>query len=246
MKKVVIIDDEPLARNIVSDYLRNAQGLEVVAECNNGFEGIKAIQQHRPDLVFLDIQMPKINGFEMLELLDELPPVIFATAYDEFAIQAFEKNAVDYLLKPFSRERFNTAIEKWKKKNESEVQQNVQAVLQQGLKQPEERSRVVVRNNGEISIVPVQDIHYIEAFDDYVKIFTGSTFYLKKKTMNYYEETLDASKFFRIHRSYIIQLDQLARIEALEKNSWIVLLRSGKRLPLSRSAYAKLKLQLGI
>jgi two-component system LytT family response regulator len=247
MKKLVLIDDEPLARSIVLEYLAGRDDIEVVAECSNGFEGVKAIQQHQPDLVILDIQMPKINGFEMLELLDKLPSVIFATAFDEFAIKAFENNAVDYLLKPFSKERFDKALDKWSGKRTEPVRQdNLQAVLEHPLKQPEEKNRIVVRTNGEISIIPVHDLHYIEAFDDYVKLFTKDNYFLKKKTMSYYEETLDSETFFRAHRSFIINLNELARIEPLEKNSFLALLRSGRKIPLSRTGYARLKEKLGI
>ena len=248
MKKVVIIDDEPLARSIVIEYLQSQPDMEVVAECNNGYEGVKAIIQHKPDLVFLDIQMPKINGFEMLELLDTIPPVIFATAFDEYAIKAFEANAVDYLLKPFSMERFNTAMTRWQEKagKEKGMEKNIKNLLENSDKQTEEKSRIVVKTNSEITIVPVHDIFYIEAYDDYVKIFTKDNYYLKKKTMNYYEQVLDTSQFFRVHRSYIINLQQLTRIEPMEKNSYIALLKSGKKIPLSRPGYAKLKEKLGV
>ncbi|MDI1353861.1 MAG: response regulator [bacterium] len=248
MKKVVIIDDEPLARSLVLEYLANRNDLQVVAECNNGYEGIKAIQQHQPDLIFLDIQMPKINGFEMLELLDELPSVIFATAFDEYAIKAFEANAVDYLLKPFSKERFDLALHKWQNKSmtATDPEKSIAELLQTSEKQPEERHRIVVRNNAEISIIPVQNIHYIEAYDDYLKIFTKDSYFLKKKTMSYYEQVLDPSLFFRTHRSFIINLNELTRIEPLEKNTYIALLRSGKKIPLSRTGYQKLKEKLGI
>ncbi|PBQ32550.1 DNA-binding response regulator [Sphingobacteriaceae bacterium] len=248
MKKIVIIDDEPLARSIVVEYLQNHPDVEVVSECNNGYEGVKAILQHKPDLIFLDIQMPKINGFEMLELLDTLPPVIFATAFDEYAIKAFEANAVDYLLKPFSKERFNTAISKWltKSKDEKTPDKGMQNLLENSEKQADEKNRIVVKTNSEISIVPVTDVHYIEAYDDYVKIFTKDTYFLKKKTMNYYEQVLDPLQFFRVHRSFIINLQQLTRIEPLEKNSYIALLKSGKKIPLSRPGYYKLKEKLGI
>jgi len=247
MKKIVIIDDEPLARSVVVEYLKGRNGFEIVSECNNGFEGVKAIQTHKPDLVFLDIQMPKINGFEMLELLDELPNVIFATAFDEYAIRAFEKNAVDYLLKPFSKERFNSALDKWMDKMKSNTtSKGLSEIIQSSGKQPDEKSRVVVRSNGEISIVPTNEIHYIEAYDDYVKLFTKDNYFLKKKTMNYYEEILDTNHFFRTHRSFIINLNELTRIEPLEKNTYLALLRSGKKIPLSRTAYHKLKEKLGI
>jgi two-component system, LytTR family, response regulator len=247
MKKVVIIDDEPLARSIVVEYLQDHKDIDVVAECNNGYEGVKAIMQHKPDLIFLDIQMPKITGFEMLELLDTLPQVIFATAFDEFAIKAFEANAVDYLLKPFSKERFKLALDKWRAKAESSSQEKkIQNLLDTAEKRVEEKDRIVVKTNSEISIVPVNEVFYLEAYDDYVKIFTKDDYYLKKKTMNYYEEVLDPSQFFRAHRSFIINLQQLTRIEPLEKNSYVALLKSGKKIPLSRSAYSKLKEKLGI
>lgn len=247
MKKIVIIDDEPLARSIVAEYIGSFKDLEVVAECNNGYEGVKAIHQHKPDLIFLDIQMPKINGFEMLELLDAIPPVIFTTAFDEYAIKAFEANAVDYLLKPFSKDRFKDAVEKWLFKASSASQEkSIRSLIESSDKQADEKNRIVVKTNSEISIVPVAEVFYIEAYDDYVKIFTKDTYYLKKKTMNYYEEVLDPSQFFRAHRSFIINLQQLTRIEPLEKNTYVALLKSGKKVPLSRSAYSKLKEKLGI
>lgn len=246
MKKVVIIDDEVLARNILKEYLHKIPNLELVAECNNGYEGLKAIQMHKPDLIILDIQMPKINGFEMLELVDELPSVIFATAFDEFAIKAFEANAIDYLLKPFSEQRFNQALDKWLKAYQNNGQPKKIKQLIEEPKLSEEKTRIVVKNNNDISIVPVSDIHYIEAYDDYVKIFTQQSYFLKKQTMNYYESVLDASSFFRTHRSYIINLSQLTRIEPLEKNTYLALLKSGKKIPLSRSSYLKLKTRLGI
>jgi two-component system LytT family response regulator len=244
MKKIVIIDDEPLARSIVAEYLKAHTDLELVAECNNGYEGLKAIMQHKPDLIFLDIQMPKINGFEMLEILDERPPVIFTTAFDEFAIKAFEANALDYLLKPFEKTRFDDALKKWKEQKTSE--KGIDALIENTNKQPEEKNRIVVRNGGDIQIVPTSDIVYIEAYDDYVKIFTKDSYYLKKKTMTYYEETLDPSVFFRTHRSFIINLQQLTKIEPLEKNTFVAILKNGKKIPLSRSGYSKIKDLLGI
>jgi len=248
MNKVVIIDDEHLARSIVMEYLRQHKDYEVVAECNDGFEGVKAIQQHKPDLIFLDIQMPKINGFEMLELLDLLPSVIFTTAFDEYAIKAFEANAIDYLLKPFSDQRFDAAIKKWeaRKDEQSPAKNGITQLLDQSEKQPEEKNRIVVRTNNEIRIVPVSDIFYIEAYDDYVKIFTSDNYYLKKKTMAYYEHILDTTAFIRTHRSFIINLQQLTKIEPQEKNNYVALLKNGKKIPLSRTGYIKLKERLGI
>jgi two-component system LytT family response regulator len=248
MEKIVIIDDEPLARSIVGEYLREYPGLQVMAECNNGYEGVKAILQHKPTLIFLDIQMPKINGFEMLELLDAIPPVIFTTAFDEYAIKAFEANAVDYLLKPFSKERFRLAVSRWQAMAAEgrSPEKPIRQLLEHQDKQAEGHHRIVVKNNSEITIVPVSEVAYIEAYDDYVKIFTTDTYHLKKKTMSYYEQVLDPALFLRVHRSFIINLRQLTRIEPLEKNTYVALLRSGKRIPLSRTGYARLKEKLGI
>jgi two-component system, LytTR family, response regulator len=246
MNKVVIIDDEPLARSLVVEYLQQHPSIEIAAECNDGFQGVKAIMQHKPDLIFLDIQMPKINGFEMLELLDSTPSVIFTTAFDEYAIKAFEANAIDYLLKPFSKERFDLAIQKWNDKKNTSSEKNIQTLLENTTKQPDEKNRIVVKNGSDIRIVPMADVMYIEAYDDYVKIFTKDTYYLKKKTMNYYEQVLDSSHFFRTHRSFIINLQELTKIEPLEKNTYVVLLKNGKRIPLSRTGYSKLKETLGV
>jgi two-component system LytT family response regulator len=244
MIKTVLIDDEPLARSITREYLQSYPQIEIVQECNDGFEGVKAITQYKPDLVFLDIQMPKINGFEMLELLDPCPQVIFTTAFDEYAIKAFEAHAIDYLLKPFSKERFDKAMQKWL----SQHQQDAPAVksIPEEIRQPEERNRVVVREGGNIRIIPITEIQYIEAYDDYVKIFTAKEMFLKKKTMSFYENMLDVNQFVRVHRSYIIQLSQLTRIEPLEKDSHVALLKSGTRIPLSKTGYIKLKSILGL
>lgn len=244
MIKTVLIDDEPLARSIVLEYLQQYPEIKVMQECNDGFEGVKAIAQHKPDLIFLDIQMPKINGFEMLELLEQPPSVIFTTAFDEYAIKAFESHAIDYLLKPFSRERFDKAMQKW-------LQQHTQAkapkaLLTEDVRQPEERNRIVVREGSNIRIVPVHEVHYIEAYDDYVKIFTQKEMFLKKKTMSFYEKSLDESQFVRVHRSYLLNLQQLTRIEPLEKDTYLALLKSGAKVPLSKSGYAKLKGVLGL
>jgi two-component system LytT family response regulator len=246
MNKVIIIDDEPLARLIVSEYLQDVKDIEIVAECNDGFEGMKAIAQHQPALIFLDIQMPKINGFEMLELLPSPPAVIFTTAFDEYAIRAFETNAVDYLLKPFSKERFDLALEKWASKTSVAAKQNLQNFIENQIKQPEERNRIVVKKGTDIRILPVEEIYFIEAYDDYVKIFVKDSYYLKKKTMNYYEQVLNESTFVRVHRSFIINLNHLTKIEAMEKNSYVAILKNDTRIPISRNSYSKLKSVLGL
>jgi two-component system LytT family response regulator len=247
MIKTVIIDDEPLARSIVIEYLQSYPEVEVVQECNNGYEGLKAIQQHKPDLIFLDIQMPKISGFEMLELLEEMPAVIFTTAFDEYAMRAFEANAVDYLLKPFSKERFDKAFQKFlQQKGSNASAKKTEDMLMNMTHHAEEQNRIVVKNGSDIRIVPINDICYIEAFDDYVKIFTKDSWYLKKKTMSSYEASLSDKQFLRVHRSFIINLQELTRIEPMEKNSHIALLKTGQRIPLSRSGYSRLKEKLGI
>jgi two-component system LytT family response regulator len=247
MIKAILIDDEPLARSIVKEYLQGHSEITVLQECNDGFEGIKAITQHKPDLIFLDIQMPKINGFEMLELIEQPPAVIFTTAFDEYAMKAFEAHAIDYLLKPFSKERFDKAVQKWVQQRQEPAVRNSQAtLLQEDIRQPEERNRVVVREGGNIRIIPVHEIHYLEAYDDYVKIYTQKEMFLKKKTMSFYEQSLNADQFVRVHRSYMIQLNQLTRIEPMEKDSHIALLKSGARIPLSKSGYAKLRTVLGL
>ena len=241
MIKTVLIDDEPLARNIVSEYLKSYPEFQIVQECNDGYEGVKAIAQHKPDLIFLDIQMPKINGFEMLELIDEPPGVIFTTAFDEYAIKAFEAQAVDYLLKPFSKDRFNKAIAKW-----LQQRQGAAPSVPPEIYQPEESNRIVVKEGSNIRIIPAAEIFYIEAYDDYVKIFTAKDMFLKKKTMSFYEQALNNSQFIRVHRSYIVQLSQITRIEPLEKDTHVALLKNGARVPLSKTGYGKLKLTLGL
>jgi two-component system LytT family response regulator len=244
MIKTVLIDDEPLARSVVAEYLQHYAQVEILQECGDGFEGVKAIAQHKPDLIFLDIQMPKINGFEMLELIEQPPSVIFTTAFDEYAIKAFEAHAIDYLLKPFNKDRFDKAMQKWLTQHQQGTK--TATSFPEQIRQPEERNRIVVREGGNIRIIPVHDIQYLEAYDDYVKIYTSKEMFLKKKTMSFYENTLDPSQFIRVHRSYIIHLSQLTRIEPLEKDSHVALLKSGVRIPLSKTGYTKLKLVLGI
>lgn len=245
MKKIIVIDDEPLARGLVKEFLADHPDLELAEECANGFEGVKAINSVKPDLVILDVQMPKISGFEMLELLDDVPPVIFATAFDQFAIRAFEANAVDYLLKPFSRERFDAAIAKWRARSGNEIADNTRRVAETAATATGKITRIVVREGREIAIVPVEEISYIEAFDDYVKIFARGTFFLKKKTMGFYESQLDREQFARVHRSFIVNLKLVSRIEPLEKNSYLAVLKSGERVPVSRNSYGELKERLG-
>ena len=240
--KAIIIDDEPLARSIIKEYLQPYTDIVLVEECNDGFEGLKAIQQYQPDIIFLDIQMPKINGFEMLELVDNPPLVIFTTAFEEYAIKAFDAHAADYLLKPFSKERFDKAIQKMllHKTNMAQV------VAATALQAPAPSNRIVVKDNGKIKIIPLPQVQYIEAADDYVKIFTAEGNFLKKKTMQYFEDSLPQQEFIRIHRSYIVSAQMITRITPYEKESHLALLTTGAQLPVSKAGYSKLKMVLGI
>ena len=241
--KAIIIDDEPLARMMVKEYLLTYPHITVVQECNDGFEGLKAIQQHQPELIFLDIQMPKINGFEMLELIDNPPQVIFTTAFDEYAIKAFDAHAADYLLKPFSKERFDKAMHKLSQLGANAAQAVAETALQL---QPIQNTRIVVKDNTKIKIIPVAQVQYLEAADDYVKIFTAEGSYLKKKTMQYFQDSLPPQEFIRIHRSYLINAQLITRIDLHEKDSHLVLLSTGARLPVSKAGYARIKEVLGV
>ena len=244
--KCIIIDDEPLARMVIKEYLQSYADLEVVQECNDGFEGVKAIQQLQPDLIFLDIQMPKITGFEMLELIDNPPQVIFTTAFEEYAIKAFEAQAVDYLLKPFSKDRFDKALQKIEQGKTKSISPQTLEILESTTKSSNQSNRVVVKDGGKIKIIPVGQIQYLEAADDYVKIHTAEGIFLKKKTMQYFEDILQQQQFIRIHRSYIVNAQLITRIDPYEKDSHIALLSTGIKLPISKAGYIKLKEVLGI
>jgi two-component system, LytTR family, response regulator len=242
--KIIIIDDEPLARGLVEEYLSSFPNLELVQSCGDGFEGLKAIQTHKPDLIFLDVQMPKINGFELLELLENPPAVIFTTAFEAYAIQAFEAHAIDYLLKPFGRERFEKAVKKW-----LDLQQpapDTKALLETVAAGTGQQNRIVLKENNKIKIIPTKQVLYLESADDYVKIHTAEGAYLKNKTMAEFEKLLEGQDFVRIHRSYLVQVSLITRLEPYEKDSQLAILSSGQRLPVSKSGYSKLKLALGL
>ncbi len=246
MIRAIIIDDETLARELLKDYIRETGGIVVVAECSDGFTGLKAIQELNPQLIFLDIQMPKLTGFELIEILDKKPEIIFSTAFDQYAIKAFELNAVDYLLKPFSLERFREALEKAIKRINSDANPNQfqekYEKLREHLDDSEDiLSRIVVKTRNTIVVLPVHQLYYIESQDDYVMIYVNGAHYLKHKTLGYYEQHLDPKDFLRVHRSYIVRLDQIARIEPYEKSTFMLILKSGERVPVSRSGYNRLK-----
>ncbi|MDM1049949.1 MULTISPECIES: LytR/AlgR family response regulator transcription factor [Sphingobacterium] len=246
MIKTILIDDEPLARSMVLEYLQQHPEFQVLAECNDGFEGVKAIQQHQPDLIFLDIQMPKLTGFEMLELLDSHPHIIFTTAFDEYALKAFEKNAIDYLLKPIRPDRFEKAIDKFKASFQSNANPKIETEKLQETLEEESLERIVVKTGAQIKIIPVQQINYLEAYDDYVKIHTNDGMYLKNKTMSSFEKQLDGKHFVRVHRSFIVRVDLLQKIEPMEKDSYIATLSSGGKVNISKSGYARLKQVIGL
>lgn len=245
--KTIIIDDEPLAASIVKEYLKDYPDITIADECLNGFEGLKSIQEHQPELIFLDVQMPKINGFEMLELIDTPPAVIFTTAFDEYAIKAFEAHAVDYLLKPFSKERFDKTMRQWM---ESRIQtaapDKTRQLLEDTTVSGEEIHRIVVKSGNHIRIIPVDEIQHIEAYDDYVKIFTPEDVYLKKQTMSTLEAGLNPQQFVRVHRSYILPVQHITKIESMGKESHIAILKNGSKIPLSKTGFARLKEVLGL
>ncbi len=241
----IIVDDEKLGRDIVRNYLKNHEKLELIGECGNGFEGIEKINELKPDLVFLDIQMPKLSGFEMLELIDDPPLIIFTTAFDQYAIKAFEVNATDYLLKPFSKDRFNGAVEKAiKSLNSGKENAKLNNLLTDTKYSKEYLERIAVKQSNKINIVPTDEIEYFEAQDDYVMIYSEKGKFLKKKTMKFFEENLNPDDFLRIHRSYIVKFDQLENVDISANESNTVNLKNGQTLPVSKSGYAKLKERL--
>jgi two-component system LytT family response regulator len=246
MINVILIDDEPLSREIIKSYLKSFPQLQVVQECNDGFEGVKAIAQHQPGLIFLDVQMPKINGFEMLELLEQPPAVIFTTAFDEYAIRAFEANATDYLLKPFSEERFKKAVDKFLEKPAAPPAETTRRLFDSVTPGSQQQDRIVVKTGNKVKIIPVHDIQYLEADDDYVRVVTNEGHFLKNKTMQYYEQTLNPQEFVRVHRSFIIHINQITRIDPYQKENHLAVLRDGKQIPVSKTGYAKLKDILGL
>jgi two-component system LytT family response regulator len=241
--KVIIVDDESLARQITKSYLSSRTDIEILAECSNGFDAIKKINELKPDLIFLDIQMPKLNGFEMLELIENPPIIVFTTAYDNFALKAFEVSAVDYLLKPFSEERFSAALEKAISQLGDRFQQNsaIVNIIKTHDEKIEFLERVVIKDGGKITIIPVEEIKWIEAQDDYVLINSEKGRFLKQKTMKYFENHLNENQFVRIHRSYIINLDFLQHLEQTDTESYRLVLKNGKELPVSKTGLTKLK-----
>jgi two-component system LytT family response regulator len=244
--RTVIIEDEAPAREIIKHYLKELDNVEVIAECADGFTGLKTISTMKPDLVFLDIQMPRLSGIELVEVMTEKPEIIFTTAYDQFAIRAFELNAVDYLLKPFPKRRFLEAVRKATDKIQSGTG-NKEPANQLLAKKPEPATpvnRIVVRKGNAINLIPVEQIKYVEAQDDYVMIHHSTGKALKQQTMKFYEDNLSKTDFVRIHRSFIVRVEEIKRIEPYGKDNHVAILQSGDKLPVSRAGFRQLKEEL--
>lgn len=244
--KALIIDDEDLARSVVREHLAAHPDMEVVGECANGFEALKAAAEHHPDLVFLDIQMPKLDGFEVLELLEaegKRPAVIFVTAYDQHAMRAFESHAVDYLLKPFSKERFDAALVKARALMAAQpaVPPPQASELAAAARQGRPLERIVVKDGPKVTVVHLDRLDWVQAQDDYVLLRTEGKNLLKQQTLASLEGQLDSARFIRIHRSYLLNLDRLVRVEQDTKEHRDAILRDGTRLPVSRAGYQRLR-----
>jgi two-component system LytT family response regulator len=255
--RVMIVDDEAPARALLREYLGAETGVAVIGECANGFEAVKAISEHHPDLVFLDIQMPRLDGFEVLELLDTVPGVIFCTAYDEHALRAFEVHAVDYLLKPFGRERLADALARARVRiagaaaaGGARVGSGSGALAPTALAaaaRPAGRplERIAVRDGAQVHVIPVERVDLLEAQDDYVAIHEGGRTHLKHQTLAELAAALDPARFVRVHRSYVVNVERIARLELLAKDSRVAVLRDGRQVPVSRSGQERLKAVLG-
>ena len=236
----LIVDDEELARVVIRELLKFHPEIEILAECMNGFEAVKAVAEHKPQLIFLDVQMPKLTGFDVLELIGTDVPVIFVTAYDQYAMRAFDVHAVDYLLKPVGRERFDAALLRAKTRV-GEKMPNAEQLAAAARPPQEFLERLVVKDGTKVTLIPVDKLDYAEAQDDYVALATGGQKHLKQQTIAGLEACLDPSRFVRIHRSYIVNLERVVRIEPYAKDSRIAILNGGARLPVSRAGYARLK-----
>lgn len=249
--RTLLVDDEDLARAVVREHLAPHPEIEIVGECGNGFDAVKLVAELQPDLVFLDIQMPKLDGFEVLELIDHQPAVVFVTAYDEYALRAFEVHAVDYLLKPFRKERFDEALlrvlhrVREGTKSSREPQPSYRELAESARPAGTFLERIVVRDGAKLHVIPVNKVDYISAEDDYVAIHVGEKEFLKQQTLSALETSLDPKNFIRIHRSSMVNLQKIVRIEPYSKDSKMVLLSTGAQLPASRTGLAALEAALG-
>ena len=238
--RALIVDDEELAREIIRELLQPHTEIEVVAECANGFEAVKACAEHRPDLIFLDVQMPKLTGFDVLELIGEGASVIFVTAYDQYAMRAFEVHAVDYLLKPIGKKRFEEALERAKSRL-GEKTPSAQKLADSARPPQQFLERVIVKDGTRVTLIPIAKLDFVEAQDDYVALASQGKKHLKQQTIASLEACLDPNCFVRIHRSYIVNLERVVRIEPYGKDSRLAILSDGARLPVSRTGYARLQ-----
>lgn len=239
--KVLIVDDEEPARRLLHEYLKEMPDYCVVGECSNGFEAVKAVAEHDPQILLLDIQMPKLDGFEVLELLERELAVVFVTAYDEHALRAFEVHAVDYLLKPFSRERLAEALTRARQRLAETNRPALTELAREARPGKEPCRRILIREGTQVHVIAVDDVDYIEAAGDAVEIVVGGTRHSKLKRLAQLESELDPGRFIRTHRSYLINLDRLDRLELYAKDSYVAILQDGTRLPVSRSGYARLR-----
>ena len=239
--RTVIVDDEALARGILREWLDGHPDIEIVAECPNGFEAVKAATELKPDLLMLDIQMPKLDGFDVLELVGGDFAVIFITAYDSYAVRAFEVHAVDYLLKPFSAERLAEALDRARVRIRSKEPTPVRELLAVARSDRAPLRRILIRERAEVHVIPVEKIDYFESQDDYVAVKSGGRTYLKEQPLGDLEAQLDAAAFVRIHRRYVLNLTRLARIEMGVTDRRIAVLNDGTQLPISRTGYARLR-----
>jgi two-component system LytT family response regulator len=238
--KALIVDDEELARHVIREFLQAHAEIEIAAECANGMEAVKAVAEHKPNLIFLDVQMPKLTGFDVLELIGTNVPVIFVTAYDQYAMRAFDVHAVDYLLKPIGRERFDAAVERAKTRLGKKMAEPTE--LAAAARPPQQfLERLVVKDGTKVTLIPVGKLDYAEAQDDYVALASQGKKHLKQQTIAGLEACLNPNDFVRIHRSYIVNLERVVRIEPYGKESRIAILSDGARLPVSRAGYARLK-----
>ena len=237
--RALIVDDEEPARAILREFLADYPQFVVAGECANGYEAVKAVAEQKPDLLFLDIQMPKLDGFEVLDLLDPKPKVVFVTAYDEYAIRAFEVHAVDYLLKPFTAARFGEVVAHVEQVVRRHEIQPIESVTAAAAKRP--LQRIAFREGGTIEVVPVQRIDYIEAQDDYLHVFSRGAKHVKQQTLSELQAVLDPTRFVRVHRSYIVNLESLSKVEPYAKDSRVAVLRDGTRIPVSRAGYERLR-----
>lgn len=237
----IIIEDEELAREILKNYLKDFPRIELMGEYPDGFSGVQAINKLKPDLILLDIKVPRISGIEIVELLDYKPEVVFVTAYDEYAIKAFEMNAVDYLMKPFSRDRFALAVNRVLSRIDQGDTGSVPSYTTMRQGNGEYLERIVVKSKSNIHVIKLEDLIYLEAMDDYVMIYTEEQRYMKQRSLKYYEEHLNPSDFVRVHRSYIIRISQISRLEQYEKESYKLSLVNNSQVPVSKSGYKRLK-----